>query len=101
MPTCIRCASRLGPEDAIYLVGEIPVHAVTDDELDRIIGSSLSYVDDVFPTAMAIGFAGIYRRRRAPFTLRRARCHVARTWRAMPRIGVTARYSLAVASSAG
>ncbi|HVA02405.1 MAG TPA: YbjN domain-containing protein [Acidimicrobiales bacterium] len=54
----------LGAEDAVYLVGEIPVNAVTEDELDRIVGSSLAYVDDCFPTAMAIGFAGRYRRRR-------------------------------------
>ncbi len=54
----------LGAEDAVYLVGEIPVNAVTDDELDRIVGSSLAYVDDSFPTAMSIGFAGRYRRRR-------------------------------------
>jgi len=54
----------LGPEDAVYLVGEIPVTAVCDDELDRIVGSSLAYVDAYFPTAMSIGFAGRYRRRR-------------------------------------
>lgn len=54
----------LGAEDAVYLVGEIPVNIVTDDELDRIVGSSLAYVDDSFPTAMSIGFAGRYRRRR-------------------------------------
>ena len=54
----------LGPEDAVYLVGEVPVADVTEDELDRIVGSSLAYVDDVFPTAMQIGFAGRYRRRR-------------------------------------
>jgi hypothetical protein len=54
----------LGAEDAVYLVGEIPVNAVTEDELDRIVGSSLAYVDDYFPTAMSIGFAGRYRRRR-------------------------------------
>jgi hypothetical protein len=53
----------LGAEDAIYLVGEVPVDMVTDDELDRIVGSSLAYVDAYFPTAMAIGFAGRYRRR--------------------------------------
>ena len=53
----------LGAEDAIYLVGEVPVDAVTDEELDRIVGSSLAYVDAYFPTAMAIGFAGRYRRR--------------------------------------
>ena len=54
----------LGAEDAVYLVGEIPVSSVTDDELDRIVGSSLAYVDEYFPTAMSIGFAGRYRRRR-------------------------------------
>ena len=53
----------LGVEDALYLVGELPVGRVTDDELDRILGSSLAYVDDVFPTAMQIAFAGRYRRR--------------------------------------
>jgi hypothetical protein len=53
----------LGPEDAVYLVGEVPVAAVTEDELDRIVGSSLEYVDACFPTAMTIGFAGRYRRR--------------------------------------
>ena len=54
----------LGAEDAVYLVGEVPVSAVTEDELDRIVGSSLAYVDAYFPTAMSIGFAGRYRRRR-------------------------------------
>lgn len=53
----------LGAEEAIYLVGEVPVSSVTEEELDRIIGSSLGYVDAFFPTAMAIGFAGRYRRR--------------------------------------
>ena len=53
----------LGAEDAVYLVGEVPVGAVTEEELDRIVGSSLSYVDAFFPTAMAIGFAGRFRRR--------------------------------------
>ena len=53
----------LGAEDAVYLVGELPVAAVGADELDRIVGSTLHYVDLCFPTAMAIGFAGKYRRR--------------------------------------
>jgi hypothetical protein len=53
----------LGPEDAVYIVGEVPVVSVDDDELDRIVGSSLAYVDAVFPVAMSIGFAGRYRRR--------------------------------------
>lgn len=54
----------LGPEDAIYLVGRVPVARVDDDELDRIMGASLAYVDECFPTAMTLGYEGLYRRRR-------------------------------------
>jgi Putative bacterial sensory transduction regulator len=54
----------LGTEHAVYLVGEVPVSSVDDEELDRIMGSSLHYVDAVFPLAMTIGFAGRFRRRR-------------------------------------
>ena len=53
----------LGAEDAVSVVGEIPVATVSEEELDRIVGSSLAYVDAYFPTAMSIGFAGLYRRR--------------------------------------
>lgn len=59
-----RMRFALGPEDAVYLVGELPVAEVDEEELDRIVGASLAYVDEVFPTAMSIGFAGVYRRRR-------------------------------------
>ena len=54
----------LGPEDAVYLVGRVPAALVDDDELDRIAGSSIVYVDDHFPTAMTLGHPAIYRRRR-------------------------------------
>ncbi|MGA8725038.1 MAG: YbjN domain-containing protein [Acidimicrobiales bacterium] len=53
----------LGPEDAVYLVGRVPVVRVDDDELDRIIGASLAYTDECFPTAMSLGYEGRYRRR--------------------------------------
>ena len=54
----------LGPEDAVYLVGKVPAGLVDDDELDRIAGSSILYVDDHFPTAMTLGYPRLYRRRR-------------------------------------
>lgn len=54
----------LGPEDAIYLVGELAVSEVDDAELDRVVGSSLEYIDAAFPIAMSLGFEGKYRRRR-------------------------------------
>lgn len=60
----IQMTFAFGPEDAIYLVGRIPAAQVDDDELDRIAGCSLLYVDDHFPTAMTLGFPGVYRRRR-------------------------------------
>ena len=53
----------LGTEDAVYLVGRVPAAQVDEDELDRIAGSSLLYVDDHFPTAMTLGYPGIYHRR--------------------------------------
>ena len=56
-------AFAIGLEDAIYLVGRVPYDRVDDDELDRIVGASLAYCDDYFPTAMSLGFAGRYRRR--------------------------------------
>jgi hypothetical protein len=60
----IQMAFAFGPEDAIYLVGRIPAGLVDDDELDRIAGCSIMYVDDHFPTAMTLAFPGQYRRRR-------------------------------------
>lgn len=53
----------LGPEDAVYLVGRVPVEHVHEDELDRILGASLAYTDECFPTAMSLGYEGAYRRR--------------------------------------
>ena len=52
-----------GPEDAVYLMGRVPAPLVDDDELDRIAGSSIVYVDDHYPTAMTLGHPAIYRRR--------------------------------------
>ncbi len=53
----------LGPENAIYLTGRVPSSQIDDDELDRIVGSSVIYIDDHFPTAMSLGHPGLYRRR--------------------------------------
>ena len=56
-------AFSLGTEDAVYLVGRIPAAHVDDEELDRIAGSSLLYVDDHYPTAMTLGLPSLYHRR--------------------------------------
>lgn len=47
----------IGDEDGVYLRGQLPVWAVTDDELDRIVGSLYAYVELCFRPALRIGFA--------------------------------------------
>jgi len=50
-------AFAIGAEDAVFLVGQLPVGAVDDGELDRILGSLYAYVEQFFRPALAIGFA--------------------------------------------
>jgi hypothetical protein len=47
----------IGIEDAVFLQGSLPVHAVDDEELDRILGSFYAYVEQCFRPALRIGFA--------------------------------------------
>jgi len=47
----------IGVEDALFLRGEIPVAALTDGELDRIIGSLYAYVEQTFPSLIRLGYA--------------------------------------------
>ncbi|HZN16376.1 MAG TPA: YbjN domain-containing protein [Acidimicrobiales bacterium] len=53
----------IGIEDAIYLVGQMPLGAIDDDELDRIIGASWAYSERYFRPAMAIGYASVFKPR--------------------------------------
>ncbi|MGB6056850.1 MAG: YbjN domain-containing protein [Microthrixaceae bacterium] len=46
----------IGLEDAVYLAGQIPVGWITDDELDRMLGSVYMYVEHSFRPAMRIGY---------------------------------------------
>ena len=47
----------IGEEDAVFLAGSLPVHAIDEGELDRILGSLYSYVEQFFLPALRIGFA--------------------------------------------
>jgi hypothetical protein len=47
----------IGDEDAIFLRGELPLHALTEAELDRIIGTVYATVERAFPLLIRIGFA--------------------------------------------
>jgi hypothetical protein len=46
----------------VYLVGRIPLAAVTAEEVDRILGAVLEYADESFDTLLEIGFATSIRR---------------------------------------
>ena len=53
----------IGPEAGIYLVTSIPIGELTVERLDELVGASVTYVDEIFPTAMSMGLPGLYRRR--------------------------------------
>lgn len=50
---------RLGD---IYLDGRLPLGTVTHDELDRLLGSVLTYSDESFNTILELGFASSIRK---------------------------------------
>ncbi|MEJ5254944.1 MAG: YbjN domain-containing protein [Acidimicrobiales bacterium] len=54
-------AFAIGEEDAVFLVGQLPIHAVDEGELDRILGSIYSYVEQCFRPALRLGFASRFR----------------------------------------
>jgi hypothetical protein len=46
----------------VHLVGRLPLAAVTTEEIDRVLGCVLSYSDDNFNSALALGFPSSIRR---------------------------------------
>ena len=54
----------IGPESAIYLVTTVPVDELTESRLDELMAAIVIYVDELYPTMMAMGFAWYRRRRR-------------------------------------
>jgi hypothetical protein len=49
-------ALAIGEEDGIFLVGQLDVRWVDEDELDRILGSLYAYTEQFFRPAMRLGF---------------------------------------------
>lgn len=47
----------IGGEDAVYLVGRLPLESFEVEQLDQIIGSAYMYVEQFFRPALRIGFA--------------------------------------------
>jgi hypothetical protein len=50
-------AFAIGEEEAVFLMGQIGNEAVTEDELDRVLGSLYAWVEQFFRPALRIGFA--------------------------------------------
>lgn len=55
-------AFAIDPVGDVYLTGRTPLHAVTPDEVDRLLGSVLTYADESFDAMLEIGFGSAIRR---------------------------------------
>ena len=55
-------AFALDQHGDIYLTGRVPLHAVTPDEIDRVLGAVLEYADGAFDVILAMGFPSAIRR---------------------------------------
>src|SRR5690349_23154268 len=47
----------LDPVGDVYLVGRIPLAAISEEEIDRLLGCVLTYSDEGFDRALELGFA--------------------------------------------
>jgi hypothetical protein len=54
-------ALAIGAEDGVFLVGQLDVRHVDDDELDRILGSLYAYTEQFFRPALRIGYESKFR----------------------------------------
>lgn len=57
----VGAAFTIGPEDAVYLRGTIPVASVDPPALDHILGLLYATTEQCFRPAMRIGFASRFR----------------------------------------
>jgi hypothetical protein len=55
-------AFAIGPEDAIYLRGQVPLAWLDDGELDRIVGSSWQWSEHWFRPSLELAFASLLAR---------------------------------------
>ena len=46
----------------VFIVGHLPLAAVTPDEIDRLLGCMLTYADENFDRALELGFASSIRK---------------------------------------
>jgi hypothetical protein len=51
----------IGDEDALYLIGQVPLALLEQATLDRVLGSTYLYVEQFFRAALRIGFASRFK----------------------------------------
>ncbi|HVE93491.1 MAG TPA: YbjN domain-containing protein [Acidimicrobiales bacterium] len=51
----------IGLEDAVYLVGHVPVSELDTAQLDQVIGAAYAYTEQYFRPAMRIGYASKFK----------------------------------------
>ncbi|GIH29478.1 hypothetical protein Aph01nite_77880 [Acrocarpospora phusangensis] len=52
----------IDPIGDVYLVGRLPLSAISEEEIDRVLGCVLTYADEWFDRALELGFASSIRR---------------------------------------
>ena len=55
-------AEALDRDGDVFLVGRLPLSAVTPDEIDRLLGAVLAYADENFDTMLRLGFGDSIKR---------------------------------------
>ena len=51
----------IGDEDAVYLVGRVPVDGLDDEVLDGVLGAHYAAVELCFRPAMRLGYASLFK----------------------------------------
>jgi hypothetical protein len=51
----------IGDEDAVFLVGQVPLALLDEPTVDRVLGSMYQYVEAFFRPALRIGFASRFK----------------------------------------
>ena len=51
----------IGQEEAVFLIGQLPLPMVDEPNIDRVIGSVYLYVEQFFRPALRIGFASRFK----------------------------------------
>lgn len=55
------CRFSLADDHDIFITGQLPLAAVSEDEIDRIVGSIYVYVESYFERAIRIGYPAHFR----------------------------------------